>query len=87
PPVLCERLRGTCSFPRLPTSVECELGLEGVGACGWETRNHQFPLTAHAHTFPIPAAEVDRLKVTFEDATDFFGRVVIYHLRVLGEKV
>ncbi|XP_055093401.1 nuclear receptor 2C2-associated protein isoform X2 [Symphalangus syndactylus] len=40
-----------------------------------------------AHTFPIPAAEVDRLKVTFEDATDFFGRVVIYHLRVLGEKV
>ncbi|KAB0395209.1 hypothetical protein E2I00_019614, partial [Balaenoptera physalus] len=29
---------------------------------------------------------VDRLKVTFEDATDFFGRVVIYHLRVLGEK-
>ncbi|XP_055228219.1 nuclear receptor 2C2-associated protein isoform X2 [Gorilla gorilla gorilla] len=39
-----------------------------------------------AHTFPIPAAEVDRLKVTFEDATDFFGRVVIYHLRVLGEK-
>uniref|UniRef100_A0A8C8YIF6 Nuclear receptor 2C2-associated protein n=1 Tax=Prolemur simus TaxID=1328070 RepID=A0A8C8YIF6_PROSS len=45
-----------------------------------------FPLTARAHTFPVPAAEVDRLKVTFEDATDFFGRVVIYHLRVLGEK-
>lgn len=38
-------------------------------------------------TFPIPAAEVDRLKVTFEDMADFFGRVVIYHLRVLGEKV
>lgn len=37
-------------------------------------------------TFPVPAAEVDRLKVTFEDTTDFFGRVVIYHLRVLGEK-
>ncbi|ELK19215.1 Nuclear receptor 2C2-associated protein [Pteropus alecto] len=33
------------------------------------------------------AAEVDRLKVMFEDTTDFFGRVVIYHLRVLGEKV
>ncbi|CAI9169485.1 unnamed protein product [Rangifer tarandus platyrhynchus] len=29
---------------------------------------------------------VDRLKVTFEDTTDFFGRVVIYHLRVLGKK-
>ncbi|KAG5208473.1 hypothetical protein JEQ12_016038 [Ovis aries] len=35
----------------------------------------------------VPPAEVDRLKVTFEDTTDFFGRVVIYHLRVLGEKV
>ncbi|XP_045846925.1 nuclear receptor 2C2-associated protein isoform X1 [Meles meles] len=38
-------------------------------------------------TFPVPAAEVDQLKVTLEDATDFFGRVVIYHLRVLGERV
>lgn len=38
-------------------------------------------------TFPVPPAEVDQLKVTFEDATDFFGRVIIYHLRVLGEKV
>nr|KAF6401912.1 nuclear receptor 2C2 associated protein [Rousettus aegyptiacus] len=35
----------------------------------------------------VPSAEVDRLKVMFEDTTDFFGRVVIYHLRVLGEKV
>ncbi|XP_004873476.1 nuclear receptor 2C2-associated protein [Heterocephalus glaber] len=37
-------------------------------------------------TFPVPLAEVDQLKMTFEDTTDFFGRVVIYHLRVLGEK-
>lgn len=37
-------------------------------------------------TFPVPVAEVDRLKVTFEDAADFFGRIVIYHLRVLGER-
>ncbi|XP_040597981.1 nuclear receptor 2C2-associated protein isoform X2 [Mesocricetus auratus] len=37
-------------------------------------------------TFSIPTVEVDRLKLTFEDTTDFFGRVVIYHLRVLGEK-
>ncbi|KAK2499814.1 hypothetical protein MC885_011234 [Smutsia gigantea] len=34
----------------------------------------------------LEAAKVDRLRVTFEDATDFFGRMVIYHLRVLGEK-
>ncbi|XP_051684080.2 nuclear receptor 2C2-associated protein isoform X2 [Oryctolagus cuniculus] len=37
-------------------------------------------------SFVVPATEADRLKVTFEEATDFFGRVVIYHLRVLGEK-
>lgn len=37
-------------------------------------------------SFLVPATEADRLKVTFEEATDFFGRVVIYHLRVLGEK-
>lgn len=48
--------------------------------------NYLFPLTAYAHTFPVPVAEVDRLKVTFEDAADFFGRIVIYHLRVLGER-
>ena len=48
--------------------------------------NYLFPLTACAHTFPVPVAEVDRLKVTFEDAADFFGRIVIYHLRVLGER-
>ncbi|KAG8517198.1 Nuclear receptor 2C2-associated protein [Galemys pyrenaicus] len=53
---------------------------------GWEIPCHLFALTTCAHTFPVPAAEVDQLKVTFEDATDFFGRVVIYHLRVLGEK-
>nr|KAF6481291.1 nuclear receptor 2C2 associated protein [Molossus molossus] len=38
-------------------------------------------------TFPVPATEVDQLKITFEDLTDFFGRVIIYHLKVLGEKV
>ncbi|XP_063084107.1 nuclear receptor 2C2-associated protein isoform X2 [Cavia porcellus] len=37
-------------------------------------------------TFPVPPTEVDQLKVTFEDTTDLFGRVVIYHLRVLGRK-
>ncbi|EHB16735.1 Nuclear receptor 2C2-associated protein [Heterocephalus glaber] len=60
-------------------------GLGQVGAFRWDTKP-LFALTAHAHTFPVPLAEVDQLKMTFEDTTDFFGRVVIYHLRVLGEK-
>lgn len=64
--------------------VLSELGLGG----GWWVGNDKPPVSLDCcvHTFPVPAAEVDRLKVMFEDATDFFGRVVIYHLRVLGEK-
>lgn len=57
---------------------------------GWqvgEKIKKSVSLDCSAYTFPVPPAEVDRLKVTFEDTTDFFGRVVIYHLRVLGEKV
>ena len=54
---------------------------------GWWVGNKApVSLDCPAYTFPVPAAEVDRLKVTFEDTTDFFGRVVIYHLRGLGEK-
>ncbi|XP_072100540.1 nuclear receptor 2C2-associated protein [Mobula birostris] len=29
---------------------------------------------------------VDKLKITFEESTDFFGRIILYHLDVLGEK-
>ncbi|XP_072803417.1 nuclear receptor 2C2-associated protein isoform X4 [Vicugna pacos] len=46
----------------------------------------QFQGGFSCHQGRLEAAEVDRLKVTFENTTDFFGRVVIYHLRVLGEK-
>ncbi|XP_029415187.1 nuclear receptor 2C2-associated protein isoform X3 [Nannospalax galili] len=46
-----------------------------------------YPKDSNAlQTFSLPDVKVDQLKVTFEDTTDFFGRVVIYHLRVLGEK-
>lgn len=60
----------------------------GLGRGWWVANNKPLvSLDCCAHTFPVPNAEVDRLKVMFEDTTDFFGRVVIYHLRVLGEKV
>ncbi|GCB71040.1 hypothetical protein scyTo_0005826 [Scyliorhinus torazame] len=29
----------------------------------------------------------DKFKIIFEKSTDFFGRIIIYHLDVLGEKV
>lgn len=38
-------------------------------------------------SFEVPATEVDRLQVSLDDASDLFGRVVLYHLRVLGDRL
>ncbi|XP_015283859.1 PREDICTED: nuclear receptor 2C2-associated protein [Gekko japonicus] len=38
-------------------------------------------------SFSLPEALLDKLKITFEDSTDFFGRIVVYHLDVLGGKL
>ncbi|XP_027706997.1 nuclear receptor 2C2-associated protein isoform X2 [Vombatus ursinus] len=38
-------------------------------------------------SFPVADVTLDKLKVTFENSTDFFGRIIIYHLRILGEKL
>uniref|UniRef100_A0A3Q2Z7Y3 Nuclear receptor 2C2-associated protein n=1 Tax=Hippocampus comes TaxID=109280 RepID=A0A3Q2Z7Y3_HIPCM len=37
-------------------------------------------------SFIIFAAAVDRVKITFENSTDFFGRIIVYTLDILGEK-
>nr|XP_057929294.1 nuclear receptor 2C2-associated protein [Doryrhamphus excisus] len=37
--------------------------------------------------FPIQEAPtVDRVKILFENSADFFGRIIIYSLDILGEK-
>nr|XP_033812793.1 nuclear receptor 2C2-associated protein [Geotrypetes seraphini] len=36
--------------------------------------------------FSIPAKPLEKLRVIFKDSTDFFGRIIIYHLDVLGKK-
>ncbi|XP_028906282.1 nuclear receptor 2C2-associated protein [Ornithorhynchus anatinus] len=38
-------------------------------------------------SFPVADVMLDKLKVTFENSTDFFGRIIIYHLRVFGERL
>ncbi|NWZ29990.1 NR2CA protein, partial [Asarcornis scutulata] len=35
----------------------------------------------------VEETALDKLKITFENSTDFFGRIVVYHLRVLGERL
>ncbi|XP_039908782.1 nuclear receptor 2C2-associated protein [Simochromis diagramma] len=38
-------------------------------------------------SFPIQEASVvDKVKIMFENSADFFGRVIVYSLDVLGEK-
>ncbi|NWH43819.1 NR2CA protein, partial [Fregata magnificens] len=37
--------------------------------------------------FQVEETVLDKLKITFENSTDFFGRIVVYHLRVLGERL
>ncbi|XP_076582329.1 nuclear receptor 2C2-associated protein [Chaetodon auriga] len=39
------------------------------------------------HSFPIQEAPaVDKVKIIFENSADFFGRIIVYSLDVLGEK-
>ncbi|XP_030074213.1 nuclear receptor 2C2-associated protein isoform X2 [Microcaecilia unicolor] len=37
--------------------------------------------------FSIPPKPLEKLKVIFENSTDFFGRIIIYHLDVLGKNL
>ncbi|XP_030322352.1 nuclear receptor 2C2-associated protein isoform X1 [Calypte anna] len=41
----------------------------------------------HADRFQVEEMVLDKLKITFEDSMDFFGRIVVYHLGVLGERL
>nr|XP_056701359.1 nuclear receptor 2C2-associated protein [Euleptes europaea] len=43
--------------------------------------------TNSLQSFFLSEALLDKLKITFEDSTDFFGRIVIYRLDVLGGKL
>ncbi|XP_071434259.1 nuclear receptor 2C2-associated protein isoform X3 [Pithys albifrons albifrons] len=38
-------------------------------------------------TFQVEETVLEKLKITFENSTDFFGRIVVYHLGVLGERL
>ncbi|NWX14406.1 NR2CA protein, partial [Aegotheles bennettii] len=71
---------------RLCTLEGCRAGEELVKI------SDLYPEDAHAMqisfaTFQVEETVLDKLKITFEDSTDFFGRIVVYHLRVLGERL
>ncbi|XP_078478895.1 nuclear receptor 2C2-associated protein-like [Lampetra planeri] len=58
-------------------------------------KNEEFTVSSHFYpednnflqSFPIQEAPaVDIVKITFENSADFFGRIIVYSLDVLGEK-
>ncbi|NWI02932.1 NR2CA protein, partial [Tichodroma muraria] len=60
----------------------CTLEGEDCWACG--------VLPQFTHTwilFQVEETVLEKLKITFGSSTDFFGRVVVYHLGVLGERL
>ncbi|XP_070816680.1 nuclear receptor 2C2-associated protein isoform X2 [Chaetodon trifascialis] len=50
--------------------------------------SHFYPEdNSSTHSFPIQEAPaVDKVKIMFENSADFFGRIIVYSLDVLGEK-
>ncbi|KAJ7428574.1 Nuclear receptor 2C2-associated protein [Pitangus sulphuratus] len=76
--------QGTCQwvtldFPR-PVKVS-QLHVQFQG--GFSSRL----CTLEGERFQVEETVLDKLKITFENSTDFFGRIVVYHLGVLGERL
>ncbi|XP_039174872.1 nuclear receptor 2C2-associated protein isoform X1 [Crotalus tigris] len=38
-------------------------------------------------SFPFKAEPLDKLKITFQNSSDFFGRIIVYRLDLLGQKL
>ncbi|NXM97346.1 NR2CA protein, partial [Sylvia borin] len=79
------RLLGAPGAALLP-SPGCRTGEELV------TISELYPQDSHAMQISFPGFQVEetvleKLKITFGSSTDFFGRIVVYHLGVLGERL
>ena len=60
----------------------------GNNSAEWKILGQLYPEDVNRRqTFLLPGGEskVDQLKLTFEESSDFFGRITIYELDVLGE--
>ncbi|NXA65066.1 NR2CA protein, partial [Mohoua ochrocephala] len=75
---------------RLCTLEGCRTGEELVKI------SELYPQDSHAMQISFPMmmmiggveeTVLDKLRITFGSSTDFFGRVVVYHLGVLGERL
>uniref|UniRef100_A0A8C6JJM3 Nuclear receptor 2C2-associated protein n=1 Tax=Melopsittacus undulatus TaxID=13146 RepID=A0A8C6JJM3_MELUD len=66
---------------RMCTLEGCKAGQE------LERISTLYPEDSNAMQISFAETVLDKLKITFENSTDFFGRIVVYHLRVLGERL
>jgi hypothetical protein len=56
------------------------------GSDAWRELTHIFPEDVNrAQLFDLPGdAPVKAIKLVFEESSDFFGRITIYDLKILG---
>ncbi|NWW44381.1 NR2CA protein, partial [Pedionomus torquatus] len=84
---------GHSSLPRRlhpSPSAGCRAGEEPVKISELypeDTNAMQISFAAWRAGFQVEETVLDKLKITFENSTDFFGRIVVYHLGVLGERL
>ncbi|NXW42871.1 NR2CA protein, partial [Nyctiprogne leucopyga] len=75
---------------RLCTLEGCRAGEEPVKISDLypeDINAMQISLVEGLDGFQVEETVLDKLKITFEKSTDFFGRIVVYHLGVLGERL
>ncbi|KAK2542205.1 Nr2c2ap [Columba guinea] len=75
---------------RLCTLEGCRAGEEPVKISNLypeDTNAMQISFAVPRARFQVEETELDKLKITFENSTDFFGRIVVYHLGVLGQRL
>ncbi|KAL1737690.1 galactose-binding domain-like protein, partial [Schizophyllum fasciatum] len=71
----------------------CVVAVTEPGSSEWQELTRIYPDDVNRQqTFPISAKldlsqGADRLRLTFEESTDFFGRITIYDLKILGSFV
>ncbi|NXE71513.1 NR2CA protein, partial [Calcarius ornatus] len=73
------------SFPGVGLGARQRSGVSGGFLCC--PQSPALLLDRDPHRFQLQEMVLDRLRITFGSSTDFFGRVVVYHLALLGERL
>uniref|UniRef100_A0A3Q3RCD0 Nuclear receptor 2C2-associated protein n=1 Tax=Monopterus albus TaxID=43700 RepID=A0A3Q3RCD0_MONAL len=77
-------------FPQSVKMSELKVQFQGgfsAKTCRLEGKTQRLPTVTSYLSFPIADKTlVDKVKIMFENSVDFFGRIIIYSLDILGEK-